>query len=208
MFLLWRWNESLSLKFYWKLQKKFIYWCRHFWWVICSFWNMQYVVFFPRSASASSARSVFALVSRFDTLPCCLSTVTELVYLEWSELSTAVLVMHHSSGHILPTLSICSRPVLCVCVRVCVCVCVRAYVKACISNPHPSTSDQVFSVTSAIPRGKGWSCMCVLVFMCHWWLCLSLMDCLWKRVTVWTLGNRVKSWVNWIDRHGIELNAL
>lgn len=41
----------------------------------------------------------------------------------------------------------------------CMCASTCAYVKACSCNPHPATSNQVFSVTSAIPRGKSWSCV-------------------------------------------------
>ena len=156
--------------------------------------------------SASRASVVFALVSRFDTLPRCLCTVTELVYLEWSELSTAVPVMHHSSGHILPTLSICSRPAWCVCVCVHACVC--AYVKACNCNPHPATSDQVFSLSHQQYAAEKAEAACVQVSL----MVVSKFEKRWtvllKGVTVWISKYWVKSWVNWIEAHSVGLNAL
>lgn len=77
---------------------------------------VKYVRFsFPLSCSGAG---IHCVCTHFNTLAHCLCTVTELVYFEWSELSTAVSVMHHSSGHILPTLSICSRPAFCVCMHI------------------------------------------------------------------------------------------
>lgn len=133
---------------------------------------------FPLSVCITSIHCVCACVLLWH-LPRCLCSVTELVYFEWSELSPAVPVMHHSSGHILRTLSICSRPV---CVRICT-------VKAWNCKLHSATLDQVFCLShQQYPEEKAeaayvCSCACFTGGCVNVW---KLMDCILKEVTVWT----------------------
>lgn len=143
--------------------------------------------FFPLSVCITSIFCVCTCVLLWH-LPCCLCSVTELVYLEWSELSPAVPVMLHSSGHILYTLSICSKPV---CVCVCMLACAHARictVKACNCKPHPATLDQDFCLShQQYPQEKA-EAACVCSCACFTGGCVNvskLMDCILNRVTVW-----------------------
>lgn len=131
-------------------------------------WNMQYVFF-----SFERLRNRQPLCLRL----CLASTLCPAACVRWlslyilNEVSLAQLSL---SCIIPPVTSSLLYPSAQGLGSVFVCVCRGAYVKACNCNPHPATLDQVFSVTSAVPRGKGWSCMCVSVCMFHWWLRLSL----------------------------------
>lgn len=95
-----------------------------------------------------------------------------------------------------------------VCVCVCVHACVCAYVKACNCNPHPATSDQVFSLSHQQYAAEKAEAACVQVSL----MVVSKFEKRWtvllKGVTVWISKYWVKSWVNWIEAHSVGLNAL
>lgn len=151
----------------------------HFW---CVLMCCKMFVFFLLSVCITSIHCVCTCVLLWH-LPRRLCPVTELVYFEQSELSPAVPVMHHSSGYILHTLSICSSPV-------CVCLCVRIRtVKACNCKPHPATLDQVFCLShQQYPEEKA-EAACVCSCACFTGGCVNvwkLMDCILKGVTAWT----------------------